>query len=47
MGLKGLLVVMFMHGVSSPLLFMFVGVVYSLTSTRQHVLLRGLLLVLL
>jgi len=43
-GLKGLLVVMFMHGISSPLLFMFVGVVYSLTSTRQHVLLRGFII---
>lgn len=40
---KGLLAVMFLHGISSPLLFMLVGVMYSYTATRQHVLMRGLL----
>jgi NADH:ubiquinone oxidoreductase subunit 4 (subunit M) len=44
-GIKGLLVVMFIHGISSPILFMFVGVMYSFTSTRQHFLMRGLLTV--
>ena len=36
--------IMLFHGVSSPLLFMLVGVTYSHFSTRQLVLLRGLIL---
>jgi len=42
-GLKGLILVMFIHGISSPLLFILVGLIYSLTSTRQHFLIRGLI----
>lgn len=40
---KGILAVMFLHGISSPLLFILVGVIYSFSSTRQHVIMRGLL----
>lgn len=40
---KGIIAVMFLHGISSPLLFMLVGVIYSYSATRQHVLMRGLL----
>ncbi len=40
---KGFISLIFLHGISSPLLFMLVGVMYSLTSTRQHVLMRGLI----
>lgn len=42
---KGILSVIFLHGISSPLLFMLVGLIYSYSSTRQHVLIRGLLCV--
>lgn len=42
---KGMLSVIFMHGIRSPLLFILVGVLYSYCSTRQHVLMRGLLCV--
>lgn len=42
-GLKGAIIVMFLHGISSPLIFMLVGVLYLFFSTRQHVLMRGLL----
>lgn len=37
------LLIMLFHGVSSPLLFMLVGVTYSHFSTRQLILLRGLI----
>lgn len=36
---------MFFHGLSSPLLFMLVGVIYSIYSTRQLALVRGLALI--
>ena len=42
-GFKGIISVIFLHGLSSPLLFMLVGVMYSFTFTRQHLLMRGLL----
>ena len=45
LGFKGIVSVMFMHGVSSPLLFILVGIMYSITSTRQHVMMRGILCV--
>jgi NADH:ubiquinone oxidoreductase subunit 4 (subunit M) len=41
---KSSIILIFFHGISSPLLFMCVGVIYSVFSTRQIVLLRGLLL---
>lgn len=40
---KGILAVIFLHGVRSPLLFILVGVIYSYTNTRQHVMMRGVL----
>ena len=40
---KGIISVMFLHGISSPLMFILVGVVYLFMSTRQHVLIRGIL----
>ncbi len=43
--LKGIIILMFIHGIRSPLMFILVGVVYNLTSTRQHFLFRGLLCV--
>lgn len=42
-GIKGLISVIFLHGLRSPLMFMLVGVIYSYSSTRQHILIRGLL----
>jgi NADH-quinone oxidoreductase subunit M len=42
-GLKGIISVMFLHGVRSPLMFMLVGVIYLFISTRQHLLIRGIL----
>lgn len=45
LGLKGVLAIMFIHGISSPLLFILVGILYSITSTRQHILIRGILCV--
>jgi NADH-quinone oxidoreductase subunit M len=41
-GLTGILLVMVFHGLSSPLLFYVVGLVYSFSSTRQLFLLRGI-----
>lgn len=43
LGNKGMLRVMFLHGLSSPLMFMLVGIAYSFFFTRQHVLMRGIL----
>jgi len=43
--LKGLLLVSFMHGLRSPVMFMLVGFVYVSSSSRQLLLVRGLLLV--
>ena len=45
LGNKVLLCTMLFHGLSSPILFMLVGLVYSMYSTRQLVLIRGILLV--
>jgi len=42
--LKTMVILMFFHGISSPLIFMLVGVIYSIFSTRQLVVLRGVLL---
>lgn len=41
-GLKGLISVIFLHGLRSPLIFILVGIIYSYSSTRQHILVRGL-----
>jgi NADH:ubiquinone oxidoreductase subunit 4 (subunit M) len=43
--LKSLLMVMLFHGLSSPILFMLVGVIYSLFQTRQLIAVRGLILI--
>lgn len=43
--LLGALFLMLFHGLSSPSLFMLVGLTYQLYSTRQLTLMRGLLLV--
>jgi NADH:ubiquinone oxidoreductase subunit 4 (subunit M) len=42
-GLKGILSLMFLHGIRSPLMFILVGLVYGLTQTRQHLFIRGLI----
>jgi NADH:ubiquinone oxidoreductase subunit 4 (subunit M) len=42
--IKIILVSMFFHGLSSPLMFVLVGIFYSLFSSRQLVFIRGLLL---
>ena len=42
---KSLIIVILFHGLSSPALFILVGVVYSLFQTRQLVALRGLLVI--
>nr|AQM37715.1 NADH dehydrogenase subunit 4 [Brachionus calyciflorus] len=44
MSIKSIIMLMLFHGLSSPILFMLVGVIYSMFSTRQLVLIRGLLL---
>ena len=41
---KCVLIVMFFHGFASPVLFILVGLVYSMFSTRQILLIRGILL---
>src|SRR5574343_645644 len=45
LSLQTLTIVILFHGLSSSLLFMLVGVLYSIYSTRQLILIRGLLLV--
>lgn len=40
---KGVVSVIFLHGLRSPLLFILVGIIYRYTSTRQHIILRGLI----
>nr|AGI78548.1 NADH dehydrogenase subunit 4 [Brachionus koreanus] len=42
--LKSLLMIMLFHGLSSPVLFMIVGVLYSMFSTRQLIMIRGIML---
>lgn len=44
LSMKTLIILMFLHGLRSPILFMLVGIFYSIFSTRQLVRLRGLLL---
>ena len=44
-GIKTTIYLMLFHGLSSPILFSLVGIVYSYSSTRQLALIRGLLLV--
>lgn len=41
---KATLLLMFFHGLSSPILFMLVGLIYSMFGTRQLLSVRGLLL---
>lgn len=42
---KRIILLMLFHGLSSPILFILVGVIYSMFSTRQLILIRGLLLI--
>lgn len=44
MSTKRVVMLMLFHGLSSPILFMLVGVIYSLFTSRQLVLVRGLML---
>ena len=44
LSVKGLLILIFMHGIRSPLMFMVVGLVYGVYSSRQFMLVRGFLL---
>jgi len=41
---KALVMIMFFHGLRSPLLFMLVGILYSLFSSRQLSVMRGVIL---
>lgn len=43
--LKSLLLIMLFHGLSSPIMFIIVGIIYSMASTRQHILVRGIVLI--
>lgn len=45
LGFKGILTSIIFHGLSSPLIFILVGVVYRLYNSRQLIFVRGLLLV--
>ena len=42
--IKGILILIFFHGLSSPILFILVGLMYSIFGTRQLVAIRGLIL---
>ena len=42
---KGATMLIFFHGLSSPLLFICVGAIYSMYSTRQLILIRGMVLI--
>ena len=44
LSIQALILVMLLHGLSSTLLFMSVGILYRIFSSRQLVLMRGLLL---
>ncbi len=44
LGIKGVILLMLMHGVSSPLIFLLVGLIYSWSSTRQYIIMRGMVL---
>lgn len=45
LSVKSLVMIIFFHGLRSPVLFMLVGILYSLFSSRQLVVMRGLLLI--
>jgi NADH-quinone oxidoreductase subunit M len=42
---KSILLILFFHGLSSPLLFIMVGLIYGLIGSRQLILIRGLMLI--
>lgn len=42
--IKGILILIFFHGLRSPILFILVGLLYSIFGTRQLVAIRGLIL---
>lgn len=42
--IKAILILIFFHGLSSPILFMLVGLLYSIFGTRQLIMIRGLIL---
>lgn len=44
LSVKAILMLMLFHGLRSPILFMLVGIIYSMYSTRQLILVRGLIL---
>lgn len=44
MSLKSIVMIMFFHGLSSPLLFILVGIIYSMYFSRQLIAVRGLFL---
>lgn len=44
MSIKSIVMLMLFHGLRSPILFMLVGVIYSMFSSRQLIIIRGLLL---
>jgi len=44
LGYKRALIIMFIHGISSPILFFVVGELYELMGTRSLVFIRGLYL---
>lgn len=44
MSVKSLVIVILFHGLSSPILFMLVGVMYSIFSSRQLIVIRGVIL---
>jgi NADH:ubiquinone oxidoreductase subunit 4 (subunit M) len=44
LGAKSLMLMLLFHGFSSPLLFSLVGHIYSIYSTRQLIIIRGLIL---
>lgn len=43
--MKRLIIIILFHGLSSPILFMLVGVTYSIFSSRQLIVIRGLMLI--
>ena len=45
LSIKRILLVIFYHGLCSPILFIFVGILYNFYSTRQLYLIQGLLLI--
>jgi len=45
MSIKRLVIVILFHGLSSPVLFMLVGVLYSFYSSRQLIVIRGVMLI--